>query len=287
MKCAFRPVIALALLSALVTAPAMAQVDSREGIALQNQISELRRDIDSLRQNGGGDQRSGGSLLGSGRRNAPAPADESNAATGGLAPEMLDRINRLEDSVRQLNGRVDELANAQSRAQADLAKQISDIQFRLDNGGPAAAAPALSPPPAPAAAPPKPTAARSPEQLLQEGGAALARRDYAGAEANARQVLAAGKSTPRGYDAQLLLAQALSGEKKSVDAALAYGDLYQHNKQGQHAQDALLGLASSQMQLGDKRSTCVALETLKAQFPTPRSDIGPRAAQLRASAACR
>jgi TolA-binding protein len=303
MKPAFPKAAAFALLAALAAAPAHAQIESREGIALQNQISELRRDIDDLRQNAGGGGGGGGSMLGGARRGGSAQAEEGGSD---MTPVLLERINRLEDAVRQINGKLDELANTQSRQQADLSKQIADLQFRLDNGGapPAAgtAAPSqsMSPPPAalgtvpakavPPAAPAAPAAApaaapRTPEQALQEGNAALARRDYGGAESAARQVLAI-KGSPHAYDAQLLLAQAYAGQKKPVDAALAYGDLYQRNKQGVHAQDALLGLASSQLALGDKHAVCVALDSLKAQFPTPRSDIAPRAATLRTSAGC-
>jgi len=295
MKHAFRPVAALALLLLTVAGrPAHAQIDSREGIALENEIAELRRDIDDVRANAGSAPRSGGSVLGGSRRNS-APAEDGSAE---MTSALLDRINRLEDQMRQINGRLDELANAQQRQQADLSKQIADLTFRLDNGGAASANGSVSPPPAalgtvpaksvavPAPAAAVPATTRTPEQLLQEGNAALARRDYAGAEANARQALAL-KGNPHAYDAQLLLAQSLAGEKKSVDAAIAYGDLYQRSKQGAHAQDALLGLASSQLALGDNRSACVALDSLKAQFPTPRSDIAPRAAALRSSAACR
>ena len=101
----------------------------------------------------------------------------------------------------------------------------------------------------------------------------------------AREVLAA-KASPRGYDAQFLLAQSISGQKRSLDAAISYGDLYQHSKQGAHAQDALLGLANSQAALGDKRSACVALDSLTAQFPSPRPDIAAHAAAARNAAGC-
>ena len=226
---------------------------------------------------------------------------------------FVERLARLEDAVRVLNGRVDELANAQQREHDDVAKQFADLQFRLDNGG--AATPALapvagkpglppsqsiSPPPAqlgtvpaktitpslqPTLAPAAAAAPRSADQEVQEGNAALARRDYAAAEHSAREVLAA-KASPRGYDAQFLLAQSLSGQKRSLDAAIAYGDLYQHSKQGAHAQDALLGLANSQAALGDKRSACVALDSLTAQFPSPRPDIAAHAAAARNAAGC-
>ena len=39
----------VAVMAALACAPAFAQMDTREGIALQNQILELRRDMQALR----------------------------------------------------------------------------------------------------------------------------------------------------------------------------------------------------------------------------------------------
>ena len=48
------PAAALALLVLLVAPVARAQVESREGIALQNQILELRRDLQALQQGRGG-----------------------------------------------------------------------------------------------------------------------------------------------------------------------------------------------------------------------------------------
>ncbi len=44
----------LVLALSLAAAPARAQVDSREGIALQNQILELRRELQDVERGGGG-----------------------------------------------------------------------------------------------------------------------------------------------------------------------------------------------------------------------------------------
>ena len=52
-----------------------------------------------------------------------------------------------------------------------------------------------------------------PELALQDGKAALARRDYPAPEATAREVLASNRTSPRAYDAQFLLAQALAGQR--------------------------------------------------------------------------
>ncbi|MGY4803826.1 hypothetical protein ACVMLK_20505, partial [Teichococcus aerofrigidensis] len=42
------------LLPMLGAAPALAQMESREGIALQNQILQLRQEMEALRRGGGG-----------------------------------------------------------------------------------------------------------------------------------------------------------------------------------------------------------------------------------------
>lgn len=265
--------------------PARAQVESREGIALQNQILELRRDIQGLRS--GGLAPSGGAAV------TRTPAGNSGG-NNEISAQLLDRVVALEEQMRRLNGRIDEVDNAGQRRSADLAKQLGDVQFRLDNGGAGkpGAAPAALLAPAPGAAPAPLTAVpaapvkRTPALALQEGNAALARRDYAAAEAAAKEVLAAGKTAPAGYDAQFLLAQATAGQRNFPAAAIAYNDSYDRSRQGTHAQDSLLGLATSLQALGEKRSACVALDTLRSQFPSPRADIGTRAAQARTQSGC-
>ena len=263
------------LLSA--AAPARAQVESREGIALQNQILELKRDIQALRDqiNSG----SGGSSLGS-ARSAPAPS----AATGDLTAQLLDRVSRLEDQVRNLRGHVDEVDNARQRQGDDLSKQIDDLNFKLDNASPAPTgtlrAPASAPATAPDAScrgsdvtPPAAAGRRTPELALQDGNAALARRDYATAETAAREVLNGPKS-PRANDAQFLLAEALVGKRDYAGAAVASSTIsYNRSRTGPRAQDSLLGLANSLATLGEKRAACATLDKLKAEFPTPRPEL--------------
>ncbi len=306
----------LALLPVFAAVPARAQMDTREGIALQNQILELRHELDSLRGQGGG----GGSSLGY-RAQAAAPPASPNDMTA----QLLERVLRLEDDVRSLHGQMDELTNALQRQHDDLAKQIGDLGFRLDTAGvpggnaapgaapggpgpgsgPAPAAPppasrpgyppSLSPPPgmlgavpsSPGAPPPAaPPARRTPEMAMQEGNAALARRDYAAAEAAAREVLA-GPRGPRAIDAQFLLAQALNGKRDYANAAIAYDDSYGRSRTGPHAQDSLLGLANALVSLGDKRAACASLDKLKAEFPTTRQDLREPVAAARTRAGCR
>jgi TolA-binding protein len=277
----------------LAGAPARAQIDSREGIALQNQILELRHEIQVMQSQ----VASGGAPI---ARSAPAPVISGGG--GDLVPQLLQRVATLEDEVRQLRGRVDELTNQQQMQSADLTKQIGDLNFQIQSmqGGRAGAAPPLAPPagvpgapaaPLASAGPPSPatqvTMRRTPELAIQEGNAALARRDYATAEADARDVLSNYRTSPRAYDAQYLLAATLASKRDYSQAAIAYDDAFRRSPTGVHAQDSLLGLAESLAAINEKRAACDTLAQMHAQFPTPRADLAGPIASVRQRAACK
>lgn len=280
----------LGLLAALPGRPAFAQLDSREAIALNNQIAELRHEVQDLRDQIG---RSGGGSSALGGYRAPAAPASAPSGSGDLTAQLLDRVSALEDEVRQLRGRMDEADNARDRMNQDLSKQIGDLNFKVDGlaGGAAGAAPGA--PPADGTpgtlgtlgtAPPTPSAParRTPELAMQEGTAALARRDYNTAEASAREVLAVPRS-PRAPDANFLLAQAYAGRRDWAKAAVAYDDTYNRAPSGAHAQDSLVGLASALVNLNDKPAACAALARLR----NPRQDLREQAAAVRQRAGCR
>ena len=248
-------------------------MDSREAIALQNQILELRRDLQGFQS-----QRGAPSL--------PPPVRRGGEGRGGeggseLAAQLLDRVSQLEDDVRRLRGQLDEQANTSRRQSDDLTKQIADLNFRQQNGAPAPAGPAPSPSGSPA-----PSGRRPAELAMQEGQAALARRDYPVAEAAAREVLAGGRSATRAGDAQFLLAQALMGQRDYAGAAVAYDDAYKRSRTGSRAPEALLGLANALGALNDRPSACGALDKLRAEFPAPRPNVREAAAAARGRTGC-
>ena len=263
-------------------------MDSREGIALQNQILELRRDLQSIQQ-----QRpsSSGSVL----RGTPSGGGNE------IAAQLLDRVQNLEDELRRQRGQMDEQANAQRRQYDDLSKQIADLNFKLQNGRGTPPTPQprtdldqrdpvlTGPPPTNLNPPPSQggTGRRPPELAMQEGNAALARRDYPAAEAAAREVLSTGRSGPRAADAQFLLAQSLYGRRDYQAAAVAFDDTYSRARTGARAPDSLIGLANSLAGLGDRPSACIALDRLRAEFPQPRPDVREAATAARSRNACR
>ena len=274
---------------------ARAQVDSREGIALQNQIYELRQELRQMQ-----DQRG----YGGGQGYAPQQPRISGSQSD-ILTQLLTRVDSLEDQVRQLRGRVDELQNQVQQQSLDVNKKIDDLKFQLGSGSgqavgqvPSAqpAAPpspqpgplTLNPGPAPTqlVPPSRPSGPRTPELALQEGNAAFARHDYPAAEAAAREVLA-NRTSPRVYDAKLLLAQALEGQRQYPQAAVAFDDAYNMSRKGSHAQEALLGLASSLAAIKENKAACDTLSRLRADFPQVRADLHSGVAATAQKAGCR
>lgn len=280
-----RWLLCLVLLLAVAAAPpAHAQITSREGIQLQNEILDLRHQLELMRQGGGG------SALGTSQPQPAGPA-VSSGASGGLVPQLLERVSRLEDEVRKLRGRIDEINNSRQQAEADLKKQIGDLQFQLSQGAGGAAGAAAAAHPATPAAPVRPAAPvvpahPTPQVALAQGDAALARRDYATAEAMAREILATAPRSPQATDAQFLLAQALAGKGDSRGAALAYDDAYRKAPAGPRAQDSLLGLANSLTAIGQKKAACETLNELHAKFPVLRPDLRTPAMNAAHAAGC-
>ena len=114
-RSAKRPLVALVLFVVVAWAgqPARAQVESREGIALQNQILELRRQMQALQDQPG---RGGGSPTYLGRGAYPPPSGGSSD----LVAQLLTRVDALEEQVRQLRGRIDQTQNEVQRQGAEM-----------------------------------------------------------------------------------------------------------------------------------------------------------------------
>lgn len=277
---------ALLVLPLLAPLPAAAQMDSREGIALQNQILELRRDLDAVRRGGG-----------VAVAPAPAPSRGGAAMPQELAQQLLARVAELEEQVRRMRGQLDVAENANRRLSEDVEKLRGDMDFRLQQleggGRPAAPRPPQGPAavqaPAPQQAPappPQQPGPRTAERAIAEGQAALGRQDYAAAEGAAREVLQ-GRPGPRAQDANLLLGEALLGRRQFQNAALAFNDAYNVNRRSSRAPEALLGLANSFQGFGARREACDTLDQLRSDFTQLPNALAQRVADSRRRAQCR
>ena len=297
-------IFAIALFAALLPFGALAQpmVHSQEGIALENQILQLQSQVQQLQASGGG-----GSALGGSAQPAPAPSSGTAAPSSDILGNLLNQVSQLQSQVQQLSGRVDTLQNQVDTQNAATQKEIGDLNFKVTGGagttpgsapGAAPAAPpnlsagtlgttpAAPPPPPPAMAPSAEAVPTSPTAAVRAAQAAYIKGDYATAETDARAVLATSKSTPAGYHAQYILAEALYGEGKPQDAALAYDDVYNRDRAGTYAPGSLLGLANSLTDIHQAAAACDTLSSLNSQFPTPPAGMGPRIQAAEAKAQC-
>ncbi|NOG68844.1 YbgF trimerization domain-containing protein [Roseicella sp. DB1501] len=271
---------------------AWAQAESREGIYLQNQILQLRQELDQLRRGGG-----------AAAIPAPMPRGAApGAPQGELVGALLDRVSTLEEETRRLRGRLDQAEYQNRTLMQQVEKLQGDLDYRLqqvEGGAPRSAPAAAAPPPRSpspaqslppvaggAAASAPAAAARTPERALAEGQAALSRRDYAAAEAAAKEVLAA-RGSPRSYDARLLLADAEYGQRNWQDAAVAYGEAYKANQKGSRAAEALIGFGSALANLNQKREACDAFALVQSEHPQLRGPLKERLEAGRQRAGCR
>jgi TolA-binding protein len=245
---------------------AAAQMESREGIALQNQILQLRQELEALRRGGlAAPQPSGGgsSIFGGGGAARPS------GAQGELVQTLLERVSRVEEELRSVRGRAEQAEFRERQLRERVEKLEGDLDFRLQQlesqRGAAPSAPAARPAAPAAAQPPAqltPPANRPPQRALSEGQAALARRDFAGAEAAAREVIASREPT-RQVDAQMLLGDALLGKGDFAGAAIAYDDARRRNPQGSRAAEATIGIANAFIGLNNNRDACAVLAELR------------------------
>ncbi|MCE0742682.1 hypothetical protein LWC05_02055 [Acetobacter sicerae] len=262
---------------------AHAQVSSREGIALQDQIMELRQQLSQVQSSGAS---SSGSL--------PAPVavgSQSGGANGDLVAQLLDRVNTLESQQRDMRGQLEELTNQLKEQNATLSKQMSDMQFAAQNGGGAAAAAASSSSsskkeePATSHATASSEAAQTPEAALKAGNAALLKHDYSAAQQSAQSAIAHGKGAVK-IDGQYLLGQSLAGQKQYRDSTVAYYDAYKLSPKGAKAPYALLGVSSALLSLGNKKAACQALAKLKSEFPSPSERVAKSTAYFSKQGEC-
>jgi len=321
------PIWTLALAALVASGwPTMAQV-TRDTIELRNQIYELQQQVRALQQQvgqGNGSylgqsgyappQQSGAS------RNELVPQLLTQVQSlEGQVRDLRGQVDQLQNQVNQQNAELSkrigdlmfQLQNSGGSPNASRGEPPQSVGSTSQGGqtegasSPQTQAPptasqtspgpgVLGAPQATAAAPPlqlaeppKPSAPRTPEVALRDGEVALARHDYPAAEVAAREVLTKFRTSPRAYDAQYLLAEALAGQHQFAQSAVAYDDTYNRSRKGGHAPEALIGLAYSLSAINEKRAACDTLVKLHTEFPHPVVDIKQAAATVGQRAGCK
>jgi TolA-binding protein len=308
----------------LTMGPAAAQM-SREDIELRNQLYELQQQVQALQEQMSS-QGGGGTYLGNGRGYPAPSGGGANgdmvaqllARVQTLEEEtrtLRGQVDQLQNTQQQqsadLAKRLDDLrfqmqnGSAGGGAPGEAPPPAApDMYGGAPPGQPGSQGPGapsqpgqvLSPPPgalgatrappAQAGASAAPPARRTPELAMQDGNLALSRRDYPAAEAAAREVLNNFRTSPRAYEAQFLLAQALAGERQFPQAAIAFDDTYNRNRKGSRAPEALVGLANALTTINEKRAACDTIAKLHAEFPQARPETRDAAASVQQRAGC-
>lgn len=269
------------LLSSGMINGALAQdVSSRDVISLQNQIDALKSQVSQLQQ--------AQSLSGSSDSHSSKSDSKNNTDPNGLLPELLTRVNNLEDQQRVMRGQLDDLTN-QFQTKIDLlSKKIDDANFAAGGNGGGSTAGAAAPAAAAAAATSAseaPKSAASAGTSLQDGQQALLSKNYSQAESIARNII----TTPQGkksVPAHFLLAQSLAGQQRYKDASLGYFDIYKKFPDSTRAPEALLGVSITLLKNGDNAASCQALTLLKSKYPNASSRIKGAATSLNKKAKC-
>lgn len=279
------------LLSGLVVPSAFAQQsDDRDVIALQNQVAQLKAEVNQLQA------QSLSSDSDSGKRRKRKRDDNGDATPNtGLLPDLLTRVNTLEDQQRTMRGELDDLNN-QVQSKIDLLnKKIDDMNFAAGHGNNVSDSSSDKMGGTPAAEPAKPagktlgvsnvTANTGTGSTLKDGQQALLGGDFVQSAAIARKIIA----TPEGkksVSAYFLLAQSLAGQGNYKESALNYYNIYKNFPASAKAPEALLGVGYSLIKNGEKKAACQALGLLRKKYPNSSDRIRTSAAALGKKASC-
>jgi tol-pal system protein YbgF len=272
-------------------APFGASADDADLRAVNNRLDRVERAVNDMQQN-----YSGGA----------APVGSSG---GGVSSDMQSRLTELEDQMRSLTGRIEELSHRLDQTTQDLQtyKQATDLRFQdmqsgaapATPGAPAALAPAggASASGAPAnAASAAPAAKPAAPTVALPAGTAQVQYDFSidllkrGQFPQARdaftQFLQQHPKDPLAGNAQYWLGETYYVQGQYKDAADSFLKGYTTYSKSSKAPDSLLKLGMTLSALGQKDAACATFGQLKEQFPQASPAVVARNKQERQKAGC-
>lgn len=285
-----------------VLAPLSAAADDSDLRAINNRLDRLERSVNDMQ---------GGGYSG----------DGESSGGGGSAPsaDVTVRLNDIEDQIRTLTGRVEELSHRIDQTSQDLQTFKADVDLRFQDlhqaGGAPGAAPAAAPatghimnddtPPAgggaptqltpPGGAAPAKQAAAAPTAVLPNGTPQvqydfaidlLKRGQFPQARDTLKQFLSEHPKDALAGNAQYWLGETYYVQGQYKDAADSFLKGYTTYSKSPKAPDSLLKLGMTLNQLGQKDAACATFGQLKEQFPQAAPAIVARAKQERQKAGC-
>ncbi|MCE9651243.1 MAG: tol-pal system protein YbgF [Parvibaculum sp.] len=272
-------------------APIGASADDADLRAVNNRLDRVERAVNDMQQNySGGD----------------APVRSSG---GGVSSDMQSRLTEIEDQMRSLTGRIEELSHRVDQTTQDLQsyKQATDLRFQDMQSGAAPAAPgapaALAPTngasaasggassaaAAPAAKPAAPTVAlpAGTAQVQYDFAIDLLKRgQFPQARDAFTQFLQQHPKDQLAGNAQYWLGETYYVQGQYKDAADSFLKGYTTYSKSSKAPDSLLKLGMTLSALGQKDAACATFGQLKEQFPQASPAVVARNKQERQKAGC-
>ena len=270
-----------------------AKADDADLRAVNNRLDRIERSVNDMQRNyssGGGDVGTSGS------------GSASDASVGGLQV----RLNEVEEQLRNLTGRIEELGHKLDQNTQDLQsyKEANDLRFQeLQSGGAApGAAPATtgskpsatfdagnsatSPAQTAEAAPLVSLPAGTPQTQYDFAIDLLKRGQFPGARDAFKQFLQAHPKDALAGNAQYWLGETYYVQGQYKDAADSFLKGYTTYSKSNKAPDSLLKLGMTLAALNQKNAACATFGQLKEQFPQASPAIVARNKQERQKVGC-
>ena len=261
--------------------------NSRQVIALQNQVAQLKSQISQLQaQNTNFNDDSDNYRK---KRHKDKDEDDNLATNNSLLPDLVSRINNLEDQQRVMRGEIDDLSN-QLKTQNDLInKKIDDMNFAAGRGGASNGSSDDVVTDSKSEVSKKSSISDDsgivksvkPEtgSTLRDGQQALLNGDFQTAESIAQKIL----STPEGAkspSARYLLAQAQAGQGNFKGSSVNYYAVYKNFPK------SLLGVGYLMLKNGKVQEACQAVSLLHSKYPNVSTQVKSSALNLSRKAKC-
>lgn len=227
-----------------------------------------------------------------------APAAGGGASSANLASIEV-RITEMEEQIRNLYGRIETVEYTVRQLKKEnevLTKQLSELNKAIPDGT-TLAAPHFTPAPVVVTAPPSPQVINSqavtpkqplmsrpsdiapPTELYEYAFTLLKQKQYEEAESILQEFLEKHATHKLASNAYYWLGETYYVRKRYDEAAVQFLKGYQDFPKGNKAEDNLLKLAISLIQLVKIEEACATFDKLKKEFPSASPSIQRRAAQ--------
>jgi tol-pal system protein YbgF len=236
-------------------------------------------------------------------RRGRAATGASRVTPGGLPPTLAARfqvkINQLQRSLRDLTGKIEDLAYQVKKLKKAQVKKLNDIEYRLsllEKGRGGRTSPGASGKPSAKKSATRSSGARKRSTAILPPGRPSEQYRYAlgllrkGKYPSAKSALRAYiQRYPRGIftgNAYYWLGEAHYAQGRYRQAAIHFADGYQKFPKHAKAADNLLKLGMSMARLKRKREACATFRALRLRYPNAAGSLKRRALQERRRIGC-